>query len=185
MDRVAVTGNSCGGKSTFARRLAAELGLPYIELDSLLWQRDGTYLGDDAYLARHAELIARDRWVIDGLELLPSLWQRLDRADAIVLVDLPLWIHFLHAAERHSAWLSGSLEHPPGGLPVPPMPLGPQFKGIWDIDQQFMPQLRRACAQKARSGKTAVRLSSVPALDAFGGRNLSRLNNRAALAPQA
>jgi adenylate kinase family enzyme len=35
--RIAVIGNSGGGKSVLARRLAFELQLPYVEVDSLLW----------------------------------------------------------------------------------------------------------------------------------------------------
>jgi adenylate kinase family enzyme len=38
MKRVVVIGNSGGGKSTLARRVAAQLDCPHVEVDSLLWQ---------------------------------------------------------------------------------------------------------------------------------------------------
>ena len=40
MERIAVIGNAGGGKSTLARALATRRGLPYVEIDALLW-RDG------------------------------------------------------------------------------------------------------------------------------------------------
>ena len=40
MERIAVIGKAGGGKSTLARALAARHGLPYVEVDALLW-RDG------------------------------------------------------------------------------------------------------------------------------------------------
>jgi len=38
VQRIAVIGNSGGGKSTLARKLAAKRGLPYAEIDALLWR---------------------------------------------------------------------------------------------------------------------------------------------------
>jgi hypothetical protein len=40
LDRVVVVGSSCSGKTTFAKRLAATLGHPHIELDALNWLPD-------------------------------------------------------------------------------------------------------------------------------------------------
>jgi adenylate kinase family enzyme len=36
--RIAVIGNSGGGKSTVARHLAVSRGLPLVEVDALLWR---------------------------------------------------------------------------------------------------------------------------------------------------
>ena len=36
--RIAVVGTSGSGKTTLAKALAAQLALPYIELDALNWQ---------------------------------------------------------------------------------------------------------------------------------------------------
>jgi hypothetical protein len=70
---------------------------------SLLWRDGGQLAPEEEYEAKHARLIAEPRWVIDGLGRLESLSERLKRASAIVLVDLPLWMHFWLAAERQIA----------------------------------------------------------------------------------
>jgi hypothetical protein len=60
------------------------------------------------------EAIAGDEWVIEGLGRKDSIPARLKRATEIILVDLPLWIHFWLAAERQMAWAKGPIDHPPG-----------------------------------------------------------------------
>ena len=38
----------------------------------------------------------------------------------IVLIDLPLWVHFWRAAERRIAWTRGKADAVPAGHPEPP-----------------------------------------------------------------
>ena len=64
--RVSVVGVSGSGKSTFGGALAARLGVPFVELDSIRHQRGWTELPDDEFRERVAELIAGDGWVVDG-----------------------------------------------------------------------------------------------------------------------
>jgi adenylate kinase family enzyme len=116
MQRVSVIGNSGGGKSTIARRLAARLAYPCVEIDTLLWLPDWRPAPVERYDAEHARLIAAERWIIDGLGRLQSIPQRLSRSTDIVLIDLPLWMHFWLAAERQLQWAAGDLKNPPAGI---------------------------------------------------------------------
>src|SRR5262245_43957895 len=100
MRRVVVIGNGGGGKSTLARRLAAQIACPCVEIDKVLWQPGWTLTPVEAYEAEHTRLIAKERWVIDGLGRRESIPQRLARSTDIVLVDMPLWMHFWLTAER-------------------------------------------------------------------------------------
>jgi hypothetical protein len=166
MQRVAVIGNSGGGKSVLARRIAARFELPYVEIDSILW-RPGWQLGPETeYRAEHARIIAGDRWVIDGLGRQDSVPARLARATDIVLIDLPLWVHFWLAAERQIAWAAGRLSDPPAGLAEMPPTKG-LFHAIWEVDRSWMPELRRLAATEAAGGKTVSHLKSLDELDAF------------------
>jgi adenylate kinase family enzyme len=90
MRRVAVVGNSGAGKSWLATRLAAALGVPYVELDAIQhgpgWQElpaeemrrelddrcpaDGAWVADGNYTEKGGDVIRR-------------------RADTIVWIDLP------------------------------------------------------------------------------------------------
>ena len=53
--KLVVIGNSGSGKSTFARRAAAEHGLVYLELDSIVWEMHGSLF--DAFAGRKRELV--------------------------------------------------------------------------------------------------------------------------------
>ena len=164
MERVAVVGNAGGGKSTVARALATRHGLPYVEIDALLWRDGWQRAPEDEYEAAHTRVIAEPRWAIDGLGRLESLAARLARASEIVLIDLPLWMHFWLAAERQIAWAKGEIAHPPGGAREMP-PTEDLFRTIFEIDRDWMPEVRRLAAAAEAGGTRVERICDVAALD--------------------
>src|SRR3954454_2258118 len=131
MARIVVIGNAAGGKSTLARQLARRRELPHIEVDRLLWQPDWTLTPQADYARAHAGAIAREKWVIDGLGAQDSIAERMARATDIILIDLPLWMHFWFAAERQHAW--AKLDHPPAGFAETP-PTRELFRTMWEVD---------------------------------------------------
>ena len=159
-------GNAAGGKSTLARELARRRELPLIEVDRLLWQPGWQLTPEADYAREHAKIIAQERWVIDGLGRQDSIAPRLARCTEIVLIDLPLWMHFWLAAERQIAWAQGRLDRPPAGSAEMP-PTRELFRTIWEVDQGWMPELRSMCAEAELAGKAVTRLSSVDEIDAF------------------
>lgn len=163
MERVAVIGNAGGGKSTLARALAARHDLRYVEIDALLWRAGWRPAPEGEYEAEHARLIAEPRWVIDGLGRLESLAARLARASAIVLIDLPLWVHFWLAAERQIAWAKGEITHPPAGAQEMP-PTEALFRTIHEIDRDWMPEVRRLVAAAEGSGTRVERIADIETL---------------------
>jgi hypothetical protein len=108
-----VIGNAAGGKSTLARHLARRRGLALFEVDRLLWQQGWQLAPAADYARKHAAIVAQDRWVIDGLGRQDSIAERLARSTGIILIDMPLWMHFWLAAERQIAWGQGRLDNPP------------------------------------------------------------------------
>src|ERR1700744_1212172 len=164
MGRTVIIGNSGGGKSTLARRLSAAQRCPHIEIDALLWQPGWQLTPAEIYNAEHARLIAGDHWIIDGLGRRDSIPARLDRATAIVPVAMPLWTHFWLAAERQIAWSRGTIEHPPAGLTIMP-PTEALFRTIWEVDQEWMPEIRELVAAEDTEGKRVARLTSIAALE--------------------
>ena len=117
MRRVVVIGSSGAGKTNLAAALAARLGVPHVELDSLFWGPNWTALGgtpegDARFRARIVEATVGDGWVVDGnySSVAPGvLWPR---ADTIVWLDYPLPLVFLRllwrsirrAATRELLW---------------------------------------------------------------------------------
>jgi adenylate kinase family enzyme len=166
MSRIAIIGNAGGGKSTLARKLAARRGLPHIEIDRLLWESGWVLTPADVYARQHREIISQCEWVIDGLGRQDSLAERLDRATEIILIDMPLWMHFWLAAERQIAWATGVLDHAPGGIAQMP-PTEGLFQTIWQVDHDWMPGIRTLCAEAHAQGKLVTRLGGADELEAF------------------
>ena len=86
--RISVVGNSGSGKSTLARKLAAVLGVPHLELDSVYHQPGWEPLPADEFRRVIAARAAGDGWVIDGnySAVRPAVWAR---ADTVVWLDPP------------------------------------------------------------------------------------------------
>jgi adenylate kinase family enzyme len=164
--RIVIIGNSSGGKSTLARRLSAQLSYPHVEVDALLWQPGWKLTPEKEYRAAHARALSGERWIIEGLGRQDSIPARLERATDIVLIDMPLWMHFWLAAERQIQWASGALEHPPAGLTTP-VPLQILFRTTWEVDQIWMPEIRRLADLEEQRGKRVFRLRSPEQTAAF------------------
>ena len=98
--KVAVFGNTGGGKSTLARRLAEVTHLPLYPLDLIQYRTGGGEVPRDEYLKAHAELLQRDAWVIDGFGCVTSAGERFAAADTLVYVDLPLFTHCRWVTKR-------------------------------------------------------------------------------------
>ena len=64
--RVLVVGSSGSGKTTTARRIASELGVPHIELDAVHWGPDWTAATAGEMQERVREAIRPGAWVVDG-----------------------------------------------------------------------------------------------------------------------
>jgi adenylate kinase family enzyme len=166
MSRILIIGNAGGGKSVLARKIAARRGLPYREIDAIVWKPGWVEASGHEYEAAHAALIAEDSWVLDGLGWTESLPARFERATEIILVDMPIWMHFWLAAERQFQWATGTLQHPVAGIAEAPTTRD-MFKALWETDQEMMPAIRRLADQAEHRGKPVTRIGSVEDLDAF------------------
>jgi adenylate kinase family enzyme len=85
-----VVGTTCAGKTTVAKRLAEQHGLPHVELDALHWGPGWNQPTAEEFRARVEEALAGDEWIADGAYhgKLGSLV--LDRAELVVWLDPPL-----------------------------------------------------------------------------------------------
>ena len=121
---------------------------------------------EDVYTRQHREIIQEDEWVIDGLGRQESIAERIGRATEIILIDMPLWMHFWLAAERQIAWATGTLDYAPGGIAQMPPTQG-LFQTIWQVDQDWMRGIRALCTEAEAQGKLVTRLTSVDELQTF------------------
>ncbi|MEP6790737.1 MAG: toxin [Ramlibacter sp.] len=108
--RIVIVGESCSGKSTLARALAARLGQPHIELDSLFWGPKWRARPKEQFQADVRKATDADAWVADGNyhSLRPTIWPR---ATLVVWMHPPVPVVFWRALKRcvRRAWTGEEL----------------------------------------------------------------------------
>ena len=112
--RIVVVGTSGSGKTTLAKALAAQLALPYIELDALNWQagwRDLSRTDPDEFVRRATFAVAADAWVADGNYGLVRdfVWRRATHLvwldyDRPVIMYRVIWRSLARALLRTELW---------------------------------------------------------------------------------
>lgn len=153
MKRVAVFGNTGGGKSILSRRLSELTGLPWYPLDLIQYREGGGRYPHEQYLQAHGDLLRRDQWIIDGFGCVPSSWERFAAADTLVYIDLPLSTHYWFVTKR---LVSGMFKTPagwPARSPIWKSTIS-SYKTVGECDRVLTPQYRQLVADMA--GKKSV-----------------------------
>ncbi len=161
-------GVSGSGKTTFGRRLAARLGVPFLELDALNHGPGWTEASPGEFRARVAPHAAGEAWVIDGAYRSKLGDLVLSRADTVVWLDLPIrvwlprlvWRTLRRVATREELW-NGNRESLRAHLTERPTLVG------WAWRRHF--QNRRVFAGQVAEHPNAqlVRLRSPRAVSSF------------------
>jgi len=138
VNRVLVLGNGGSGKSQLARELSRRTGLPIVHLDPLFW-RPGWKAGPrDEFRRELEEVVARDRWIIDG-NFTNAGDSRFERADTAIFLDLPRHICMTRAVRRFLRDRRKRRPDLPEGCPEA---LDRDFlKWMWNFDRDDRPQI--------------------------------------------
>ncbi len=89
LGKVIIIGCPGAGKSTFARKLKNETGLPLYYLDMLWHKPDKTTISRSEFDSKLNEIISRDKWIIDG-NYGRTLEMRIKSCDTVFLLDFPV-----------------------------------------------------------------------------------------------
>jgi adenylate kinase family enzyme len=173
MKKVAVFGNAGAGKSALARRLAELTGLSLYPIDLIQFptgryrpeEKDGGKVSRKEYLKMHADLLARDEWIIDGFDGVGPAWERFAAADTLVYIDLPLLTHYWWVTKR---FLQGLFKDPagwPANSPLWSSTLD-SYRVVWRCHRYLTPKYRRLVADTS-SSKRVHHLKSPAEIKAF------------------
>ncbi len=86
--RILVIGCGGSGKSTFSLRMGETLGIPVFHLDRLFWHPGWVPSTDEAFEQKLSEVLAGDKWIMDG-NYSRTLDMRIRDADTIIFLDMP------------------------------------------------------------------------------------------------
>lgn len=165
MKRVAVFGNAGGGKSTLSKHLAETTGLPLIVLDLIQYKPGGDKVLDEEYQTAHAEILQQDCWIIDGFGSLDTVWKRLELADTLVFIDLPILQHYFWVTKRFvkSFWVAP--EGYPENSPLLKSTLN-AYQIVWLCHQNLTPRYREY-VEKVKATKQVFHLQSTKEIKKF------------------
>lgn len=116
MRRVLVIGSGGAGKSTVARTLGTQLGLPVIHLDAHYWRPGWVPTPAAEWRERVAQLAAGDSWVMDG-HYGGTMEQRLSACDTVVFLDLPWYVCLSRVLQRTARYRGRSRPDMTDGCP--------------------------------------------------------------------
>ena len=116
MKRILIIGNSGGGKSTMAAKMAEILDLPLIHLDTHFWQPGWVEPPEKGWQEIVKSLIAREAWIIDG-NYSSTLSIRAERADTIIFLDMPRYVNMTGIFRRVIKYYGKRRPDLPDGCP--------------------------------------------------------------------
>ena len=147
MRKVIVIGCPGAGKSTFARRLRDQTGLPLYHLD-MLWHRpDRTTVSREEFDMQLERLLKQNCWILDG-NYQRTLEKRLLVCDTVFLLYLPLEVCLSSAKKR----IGQARED----LPWVEQEFDPEFRQwIIEFPQNNLPQIY-SLLEQYQNGKEIV-----------------------------
>lgn len=85
--KINIIGTSGSGKTTFARKLAESLSLPFLEMDAVFWGPDWTFPEDKELYSKLTSALDGENWVLDGnyTRTIPIKWDN---------IDIVIWLDF-------------------------------------------------------------------------------------------
>jgi len=130
-NRIMIIGNNGGGKSTLAKGLAAITGLPLVHLDLEYWLPNLTRPPDDWWQQRNVELVAEEKWILDGnFPQGGAMELRWAAADLVIFLDVNRFACIAGAIKRNG-------NHRPDGPPQYHEKFDRQFLGLCKMIWNF------------------------------------------------
>ena len=109
-ERVHIFGGAGSGKTTLAQRYAMQHQLAHYELDEIYYSNAPNRVRRDRAEREGllSDIVATDRWVLDGIFWQPWVKPALERADKIIVLAVPESTRHLRVIKRHLRLLKGA-----------------------------------------------------------------------------
>ena len=98
--RIAVLGYAGSGKTHLSDCIAEKKNIPVLHLDDVKWDKEWKPVDDSLVLPKVADFMTKEDWIIDGYYTYLMIDERLQKADKIVLLQLPRMTCFFRAVKR-------------------------------------------------------------------------------------
>ncbi len=98
--KIAILGYAGSGKTYLSDYIAEKKNIPVLHLDDIKWDKEWKPVDDSVVLPKVAEFMAKEDWIIDGYYTYLMIDERLQKADKIVLLQLPRRTCFFRAVMR-------------------------------------------------------------------------------------
>lgn len=153
MTRVLVIGNGATGKTTFSERLAARIGIEVYHLDGMAWRAGWQRVPEDAFEAALGEVMAGQRWIVDGVAYPQHIPERIERADTVIFIDYSLPRIYWWALKKEARYAFRQRPEMPPGTPEWKITWR-LVKIIWKIHFGMRAEWIALVTQAAENGKT-------------------------------
>ncbi|WP_299686173.1 AAA family ATPase [uncultured Tateyamaria sp.] len=139
MQRVMIIGQPGSGKSTLARKLGALTFLPVIHMDHIHWTSGWVERTTAEKTRMSLEVIKAASWIFEGGHS-ATYAQRLDRADTLIWLDMPLGLRVRRVLWRSLRYFGRTRPDLPEGCPEQ---LSPEFLAfIWRTRHRARARMR-------------------------------------------
>jgi adenylate kinase family enzyme len=167
--KIMIVGNAGSGKTTLAFALHQKVQLPLYHLDQYYWLPDWQRPDFEVFTKIHAELCARDTWILEGIyfKLLPV---RMAHADVIIFLDTPRWLCLWRVIKRAIMYAGHVIPGNPQGCKqnLWSMKFVEFLQWVWNFNDRYRENIIQMLAQeKMRCDKKVYILQSNAQIQAF------------------
>lgn len=156
--KIAIIGNSCGGKTRLSHFLAKKHQLPLIHVDQIQFMPGLKFrpFAESIQILKAEQ--AKTSWIIDGFGPLDILEDRLKLADQIIMIDLPIATHYYWAFKRvlKNIFITQRSELPENSNERNWNHIVKLFKTIHQVHTKMRPEMLRILSREAYKQKTII-----------------------------
>ena len=158
ISRIAVIGNTCGGKTRLSQNLALQHSLPVVHVDQIQFMPGLVFRPFKESIEILKKEQEKSEWIIDGFGPLDILEERLKLADQIIMIDLPLATHYFWAFKRvvKNLFQGQRKELPPNSSERNFNHIVKLFKTIHQIHTKMRPEMLRILGRDIYHHKTVM-----------------------------